>query len=138
MTLKFSYLMVLCTILLTSCKKEALLEESAQYAVSVSYKADIATENLMLDVFVNDVLNGEICLTPNIPPTYLHDCDELSRPQVITNMFIVKGMKKGVHNIELKKKNGSIVKKLVFEVLNQDCVLQEFHLNQSDVLKRRS
>lgn len=132
-SLKFSYFLVCCTVFFSSCRKQELFEESAQYAVSVNYKAAIDTKNLMLDVFVNNVFNGEISLMPNVPPTYLDDCDELSRAQVITNTFIVKGVKKGLHNIELKSKNGNIVKKLVFEVVNQDCVLQECHLNQSDI-----
>ena len=111
----------------SGCKKD----ENAslgRYSVAINYVVSPTAAPLPLDIFIDGIKYGEILPLPNVTPSYAVNCDDLDNPADLTNVFVIQGITKGKHNIELKSKSGEVVKTLKFEMENTECVFQDLDL----------
>jgi hypothetical protein len=65
---------------------------------------------------------------PNINPSYVEDCSVLRKPNNLTNVFVLKKIPVGKHDVEIRTESGTLIKKLQFEMINKECVFQNLEI----------
>lgn len=107
------------------CDKENVNREFGQYAVAVSYLGD---DFLRLRFIIDGKECGNFVPVPKVNPSYVEDCSALRKPDNLTNVFVLKKIPIGRHELEIKTENGALVKKLEFEMINKECVFQNLEI----------
>lgn len=103
------------------CDKENINKEFGQYAVAISYTGN---DFLQLRFVIDGKECGQFVPVPNVNPSYVEDCSVLSKPSNLTNVFVLKKIPVGKHELQIKTESGALVEKLQFEMINKECVFQ--------------
>jgi len=114
--------------MLSSCDKENINKEHGQYAITFNYAG---SQHLELLVYVDGELSGSFFPVPNVIPSSTTECSDLKNPEALTNVYVVKNIAKGEHKIELKTKDNDLITTMEFEMLDKECVFQNFNLSEN-------
>ncbi|MGV3545771.1 MAG: hypothetical protein ACO1N4_01830 [Pedobacter sp.] len=119
------FLSLFSVLLFGSCDKENINKEFGQYAVAVSY---LGNDFLQLHFLIDGKECGQFVPVPNINPSYVEDCSVLRKPDNLTNVFVLKKIPVGKHDVEIRTESGTLIKKLQFEMINKECVFQNLEI----------
>jgi hypothetical protein len=111
--------------MLSSCDKENINKEYGQYAISFNYTG---SQLLELLVYVDGELSGSFFPIPNVIPSSTSECSDLKNPETLTNVYVIKNVTKGEHKVVLKTKAQNLITKMEFEMVDKECVFQNFNL----------
>jgi|GEM_PF-2864030 len=119
----FSLLIAL--FFLSSCDKDNFNKKLGQYAVGLKYKGDA---NLKLHFLIDGKEIGTLKLVTTGRPSPVIDCKDLRKPENLINVFVIKDVAVGKHQLEIKTEAGILLETLEFNMFDKECVFQEIEV----------
>lgn len=115
------FLLFITIFLLSACDKDNLNKKLGQYAVSIKYKGDTA---IPLHFFIDGKESGTVQVINTDRPSSVNDCKDLKKPENLVNVFVIKNVTVGKHQIEIKTDKGTLLENLEFNMFDKECVFQ--------------
>lgn len=128
------FLVLTALFLLASCDKDNFNKKLGQYAIGLKYKGDAA---LKLQFSVDGKESGTLQVVNTNRPSPVSDCKDLKKPETLINVFVVKDVTVGKHQLEIKTETGILLETLEFNMLDKECVFQEIEIPLSKVKKKK-
>ncbi len=128
------FLLLIALFLLSSCDKDNFNKKLGQYAIVLKYKGD-ATLNLQF--FIDGKESGTIQVVNTGRPSPVNDCKDLKKPENLINVFVIKEVTVGKHQLEIKTDSGILLETLEFNMFDKECVFQEIEIPLHKMKKKK-
>jgi len=116
------YLFILMVCLTLSCDKDGIEKEFGRYSVGISYESNEVVE---LHFIMDGEQLGVMRPVLGVNPSYIEDCNKLADQDQLINVIGFDKITTGHHKLEIKTSGGNLLKTLMFEMLNGQCVVQD-------------
>lgn len=128
------FTLLIALFLLSSCDKDNFNKKLGQYAIGLKYNGD-ATLNI--NFFIDGKESGALKVVNTVRPSPVNDCKDLKKPENLINVFVVKDVAIGKHQLEIKTNTGILLKTLEFNMSDKECVFQEYEIPLHKMKKKK-
>jgi len=126
------FLLFIVLFLLPSCDKDNVNKKLGQYAIGLKYNGDAT---LKLQFLIDGKESGTLQVVTTSRPSPINDCKDLKKPENLVNVFVVKNVTIGKHQLEIMTETGILLKTLEFNMLGKECVFQEIEIPLDKIKK---
>lgn len=126
--------LLIALFLLPSCDKDNFNKKLGQYAIGLKYKGDAA---LNLQFFIDGKESGTLQVVTTGRPSPVNDCKDLKKPENLINVFVIKDVSVGKHQLEIKTDTGILLETLEFNMSDKECIFQEIEIPLHKMKKKK-
>lgn len=119
------FTLLIALFLLPSCDKDNFNKKLGQYAIGLKYKGDAA---LNLRFSIDGKESGTLQAVTTVRPSPVNDCKDLKKPEHLVNVFVIKDVAVGKHQLEIRTESGILLETLEFNMSDKECVFQEIEI----------
>ncbi len=119
------FLLLIGLFLFPSCDKDNFNKKLGQYAIGLKYKGNVT---LNLQFFIDGKESGTLQVVTTSRPSPINDCKDLKKPENLINVFVIKDVAVGKHQLEIKNSAGVLLETLQFNMSDRECVFQEYEI----------
>ena len=128
------FTLLIALFLLPSCDKDNFNKKLGQYAIGLKYKGDSA---LNLRFFTDGKEIGTLQVVTTGRPSPVNDCKDLKKPENLVNVFVIKDVAVGKHQLEIRTDSGVLLETLEFNMFDKECVFQEIEIPLHKMKKKK-